>query len=501
MITNNQPPYDYLPADAIETIHATTLKVLEEFGIAFNHPDALEVLERAGAVVERETNLVKFPRALLLENIARAPAEFRLYARNPAHNVIIGGNHIVCAPVYGPPNVHDLDRGRREATMEDFRNFVKLAQVTPEIHNAGGTVVEPSDEPQDTRHLDMVYALLKYSDKTFMGSVMSAENANDTIELASIVFGGRDVLAQKPAIISLINVNSPRLYDTRMLDALLTYVRACQPVIITPFILAGAMSPVALGGTLVQQNAEALAGITLAQLVKPGAPVVYGSFLSNSDMQSGSPCFGTPESAAALLVSAQLARKYRLPFRSGGGLTASKIPDGQAMYEATLGLFPTFLAGTNFVLHAAGWLESGLVSSYEKFVMDVELVRMMQVFLKGIALDEEGLALDAFAEIGPGGYFFGAQHTLRHFRDAFYRPLIGDVQNFQRWEQRGAKSADQRANEIWKKWLSEYQEPPMERGTDEALREYVVKRRAEIDASRSTDPVGPTSIQSSILPR
>ncbi len=482
MFTNNQSKYEYLPADAIETIHQTSLKVLEQYGIEFNHPEALDVLERAGATLDRDTNLVKFPRELVMENIAKAPPQFALHARNPKNDVILGGNYMVLAPMYGSPFVHDLDHGRRDATLEDFRNFVKLAQVTPQIHCAGGTVVEPGDEPQDTRHLDMVYSLIKYSDKTFMGSVTSAANAHDTIEMAAILFGGKEIIAEKPGVLALVNVNSPRVYDTRMLDALLEYSKARQPVIITPFILAGAMSPVALGGTLVQQNAEALAGITLTQLVNPGTPVVYGSFLSNTDMQSGSPAFGTPESAAGLFVSAQMARKYHLPFRSGGGLTASKLPDAQSMWEAVMGFWPTFLAGTNFVLHAAGWLESGLVSSYEKFVMDVEILRMMEVFLRGIPLDEEGLALDAFDEVAPGGHFLGAAHTMRHYRDAFFRPVTADLQNFERWQQKGAKSADMRANELWKKWLSKYEPPPLDPAIEEELREYMVKRKAAINA-------------------
>lgn len=485
MITNTAPKYEYLPNEDIEKIHDTSMRVLEEFGIAFNHDEAVDILERAGCEVDRDAlpaPLVKFPREFVMEQIAKAPAEFAIHARNPKHDIIMGGNHMVLAPVYGPPNVQDLDKGRREATLEDFCNFVKLAQHLPDLHNAGGVVCEPNDEPQETRHLDMIYSLLTLSDKTFMGNVVSAENAQDTLELASIVFGGREKLAEKPVMLSLVNVNSPRLYDTRMLDALLNYARARQPLIITPFILAGAMSPVAVGGTLVQQNAEALAGITLTQLVSPGTPVVYGSFLSNSDMQSGSPAFGTPESAAALFVSGQLARKYKLPFRSGGGLTSSKVADGQAMWEATMTYWPTFLACTNFVLHAAGWLESGLTSSYEKFAMDIEVVRMMNVFLGGIALDEEGLALDAFAEVGPGGYFFGAAHTMRHFRDAFYRPLISDVQNYTRWEQKGAETADVRANRVWKKWLKEYEKPPMDEGMEEELREYVAKRKLEIMA-------------------
>ncbi len=483
MITHTAPKYEYLPSEDIEKIHDTTMRVLEEFGIAFNHDEAVDILERAGCEVDRDAlpaPLVKFPREFVLEQIAKAPREFTIHARNPANDIVMGGNHMVLAPVYGPPNVQDLDKGRREATIEDFRNFVKLAQVVPDMHNAGGVVCEPNDEPQPTRHLDMIFSLLTLSDKTFMGNVVSAENANDTIEMAAMVFGGREKIAQDPVLLALVNVNSPRLYDTRMLDSLVTYARARQPLIITPFILAGAMSPVAVGGTLVQQNAEALAGITLTQLLNPGTPVVYGSFLSNSDMQSGSPAFGTPESAAALFVSAQLARKYKLPFRSGGGLTSSKVADGQAMWEATMTFWPTFLACTNFVLHAAGWLESGLVSSYEKFVMDVEVVRMMQVFLGGIALDKEGLALDAFEEIGPGGYFFGAAHTMRHFRDAFYRPLIADVQNYVRWEQKGAETADVRANRVWKKWLKEYQQPAMDEGIAEGLREYVARRKEEI---------------------
>ncbi|TAH53508.1 MAG: trimethylamine methyltransferase [Chloroflexota bacterium] len=480
MITNTAPKYEYLPREDIEFIHETTMRVLEEFGIAFNHDEAVDILERAGCEVDRDAlpaPLVKFSREFVMEQLAKAPAEFTIHARNPKNNIVMGGNHMVLAPVYGPPNVQDLDKGRREATLEDFRNFVKLAQVVPDMHNAGGVVCEPNDEPQETRHLDMISSLLTLSDKTFMGNVVSAENANDTLEMASIVFGGREKIAQDPVLLALVNVNSPRLYDTRMLDSLVTYARARQPLIITPFILAGAMSPVAVGGTLVQQNAEALAGIALTQLINPGTPVVYGSFLSNSDMQSGSPAFGTPESCAGLFVSAQLARKYKLPFRSGGGLTSSKVADGQAMWEATMTFWPTFLACTNFVLHAAGWLESGLVSSYEKFVMDVEIVRMMQVFLRGIALDQEGLALDAFAEIGPGGYFFGAEHTMRHFRDAFYRPLIADVQNYVRWEQKGAETADVRANRVWKKWLNEYEKPAMDQGVEEELREYVTKRK------------------------
>jgi trimethylamine--corrinoid protein Co-methyltransferase len=483
---NTLPKFEYLDGEAIELIHERSLRFLEELGLEFNHPDALAILEAAGAeMVDREAGLVRLPRELVLRSVAQAPAEFTVHARNPDHDAVLGGDHIVTAPVYGPPFVHDLDNGRRGAVLEDFRNFVRLAQVTPQIKNAGGTVVEPEDEPQETRHLDMVYSLLSLSDKTFMGSVTSAANAQDTVDMAALVFGGHAAIAARPVLIALVNVNSPRRYDTRMLEALLVYARARQPVIVTPFILAGAMSPVALGGTLIQLNAEALAGITLAQLVNPGTPVVYGSFLSNTDMQSGSPCFGTPESAMGLFVSAQLARRYHLPYRSGGGLTSSKLPDAQAAYEAAMGFWPTFLAGTNFVLHAAGWLESGLVASYEKFVLDVEVLRMMEQFLAGIPLDDEGLAWDAHQEVAPGGHFLGAEHTMRHFRTAFYRPLVSDLMNFERWQQKGGYAADVRANAIWKKWLLDYAQPPMDPGLDEALRDFIARRKGEINAANA----------------
>jgi trimethylamine--corrinoid protein Co-methyltransferase len=482
MIINPLPHFEYLPAEDIETIHQYSLKLLAELGLEFLHPEAVALLEAAGAeVVNRETGHLRLPRELVLDNIAKAPSEFTLYARNPANNVVLGGRNIVCAPMYGSPFVHSLDEGRRGAVLKDFQNFVKLAQVTPQIHCAGGTVVEPEDEPQETRHLDMVYTLMTLSDKTYMGSVTSAANGRDTIEMAALAFGGKEAIAKKPVLLALVNVNSPRRYDTRMLEALLEYAKARQAVIVTPFILAGAMSPVALGGTLIQQNAEALAGVALTQLVNSGTPVIYGSFLSNTDMQSGSPAFGTPESAKALFVSAQLARRYHLPFRSGGGLTSSKLPDAQAAYEATMGYWPTFLAGTNFVLHAAGWLESGLVSSYEKFVLDVEQLRIMEQFFTGIPLDEEGIAWDAHVEVAPGGHFLGAEHTMRHFRTAFYRPLVSDLTNYERWHQKGALSADQRASRLWKKWLMDYEQPPVDPGVDESLREFIKRRKVEIN--------------------
>ena len=484
MLINKLPRFNYLPDEGIELIHEKSLVVLEKHGLEFTHPEAVAALEAAGAeVADRDTGLVRLPRELVLQSIAKAPASFPMQARNPAHDVIIGGDHMVLAPMYGSPFVHDLETGkRRDASLADFQNFARLACMTPQIHNTGGTLVEPEDTDLDTRHLDMVYSLIKYSDKTFMGSVTSAANARDTVELAAILFGGHKAIRQKPAVISVINVNSPRRYDTRMLESMLEYVKAGQPVLVTPFSSAGAMSPAAMGGTLVQVNAEVLAGVTLAQVVNPGAPVVYGAFLMITDMQSGSPALGTPETAAGHFVNAQLARRYNLPYRAGGVLNCSKLPDAQAFFEGMMSLWPTYLAGTNFVLHAAGWLEAGLVASFEKFVIDVELLRMMERFLDGIALDDEGLAMDTLDEVGPGGHFFGAAHTLRHYKTAFYRPIISDLMAYERWQQKGAKTAVQRANELCKKWLAAYEEPALDPGIDEGLRDYIARRKEAIKA-------------------
>jgi trimethylamine--corrinoid protein Co-methyltransferase len=327
----------------------------------------------------------------------------------------------------------------------------------------------------------MVYSHLRWTDKPFMGSVISAENARDTIEMASIVFGGREKIEKTPAVISLINVNSPLRYDDRMLGALLDYSDAGQPVIVTPFLMAGAMSPMGLAGTVAQQTAEALAGIALVQLIRPGTPSVYGSFLTNTDMQSGSPAFGTPESAMGILASAQMARHYNLPFRGGGALTSSKAPDAQAAYESMMCMWPTILGRVNFVLHAAGWLESALLASYEKFIIDVEQLRMFEwILTRGLPVDEEGMAMDALREVGPGGHFLGAEHTLRNYRTGFYRPWISSTENFDRWNRFGARTADVVAAEKWKQVLAEYPDPGIDPGVDEALQEFMTRRRKEI---------------------
>jgi trimethylamine---corrinoid protein Co-methyltransferase len=393
--------------------------------------------------------------------------------------VHIGGDHMVFASVYGPPFVREGDT-RRDATMADFENFVKLSQSFPELDSPGGTIVEPNDTPLDSRHLDMVYALQTLSDKPYMGSVTSGPNAADTIAMGEILFGGAEAIERTPASVSLINVNSPLRFDDRMLAALHEYVKANQAVIVTPFLLMGAMSPVSIPATLVQQMAEALAGIALTQLIRPGAPVIFGSFLSNTDMQSGSPSFGTPESAIGLLCTGQIARRFGLPFRSGGGLNASQTTDAQAAYEALMTLLPTFLAGTNYVMHSAGWLEGGLVSCYEKFIVDIELLRMLRHEFTPLEIDEESLAFGAHEEVGAGGHFLGAMHTLERFRECFYRPLLSSTENFDRWQRNGGRDAAERASEIWRKTLEEYEQPPIDDAVDAQLREYVTRRRAEL---------------------
>jgi trimethylamine--corrinoid protein Co-methyltransferase len=326
----------------------------------------------------------------------------------------------------------------------------------------------------------MVYALQTLSDKPYMGSVTSGPNAEDTIRMGEILFGGREAIEATPASLSLINVNSPLRYDDRMLSALVAYAKANQATVITPFLLMGAMSPVSIPATLAQQMAEALAGIALTQLIRPGCPVVFGSFLSNTDMQSGSPSFGTPESAIGLLCTGQIARRFGLPFRSGGAMTSSQTADAQGAYEALMTMLPTFLAGTNYVMHSAGWLEGGLVSSYEKFIVDIELLRMLKHEFTPLEIDEESLAFGAHQEVGSGGHFLGAMHTLERFRECFYRPLLSSTENFDRWSKNGGQDAAERASHIWRATLDEYQEPPMDDGVKAELQEYVTRRRAEL---------------------
>jgi len=477
VFVNKMPRYEILSEEAMDVLDRGWRRIVTELGVEFLLDEALDEFRKAGQQVDGQN--VKLDPEFILEQVAKAPREFDIQARNPQHTVHIGGDHMVFASVYGPPFVREGDV-RRDATMADFENFVKLSQSFPQLDSPGGTIVEPNDRPLDSRHLDMVYALQTLSDKPYMGSVTSGPNAADTIAMGEILFGGREAIERTPASISLINVNSPLRFDDRMLGAMVEYVRAAQPVVITPFLLMGAMSPVSIPATLVQQMAEALAGIALTQLIRPGAPVVFGSFLSNTDMQSGSPSFGTPESGIGLLCTGQIARRFGLPFRSGGGLNASQTADAQSAYEALMTMLPTFLAGTNYVMHSAGWLEGGLVSCYEKFIIDIEILRMLKHEFTPLEVDEASLAFGAHEEVGAGGHFLGAMHTLERFRDCFYRPLLSSTENFDRWTRKGGRDATERAGEIWRRTLEEYEQPPVDEAVDAQLREYVTRRRAEL---------------------
>jgi trimethylamine---corrinoid protein Co-methyltransferase len=477
MFVNNMPRYEILSPEAMDVLDRGWRRIVSEIGIEFLKPEALDLFRQAGQKVE-ENNVFLDP-DFILEQVAKAPREFDIQARNPANNVHIGGNHMVFSSVYGPPFVREGDT-RRDGTLADYRNFAKLAQSFSAIDSVGGVVAEPNDAPLDSRHLDMLYATMTLTDKIYMGNVVSGVNARDTIAMGEILFGGRESIEQTPASISLINCNSPLRWDDRMLDAQFEYSAANQPVVLTPFLLMGAMSPVTIPATLVQQMAEALSGIALSQLIRPGAPVVFGSFLSNIDMQSGSPQFGTPESGIGLLCTGQIARHFNLPFRAGGGLNSSQMPDAQAAYESLMTMMPTFLAGTNFVMHSAGWLEGGLVSCFEKYIIDVQVLEMLQHEFTPLQIDEDALAFGAHEEVGHGGHFLGAMHTMERFRTCFYRPWLSSSENFERWTRNGSKDTAARATEIYQAKLEEYEAPPLDDAIREQLEDYVIRRRAEL---------------------
>ena len=477
MFRNRMPRYEVLSADAIQTLDDGWRRLLTEVGVEFMSDRALDLFRGAGQKVQ--DNTVFLDPEFVLEQVAKAPAEFDIQARNPANTVHIGGDAMAFGAVYGPPFVREGEV-RRDATMDDFRNFTKLAQGFSVLDSAGGVICEPNDAPLDSRHLDMTYELMSLTDKIFMGNVVSGPNAVDTLAMCDILFGGRESIEQTPATISLINCNSPLRWDDRMLDAQFEYTAAAQPVILTPFLLMGAMSPVTIPAALVQQIAEALSGIALSQLIRPGAPVVFGSFLSNIDMQSGSPTFGTPESAMGLLCTGQIARHFGLPFRTGGGLTSSQVPDAQAGYEALMTMLPTFLAGANWVMHSAGWLEGGLVAGYEKFIVDAQIVEMLQHEFTPLEIDEESMAFGAHEEVGHGGHFLGAEHTMERFRTCFYRPFLNSSDNYERWMRGGGVDTAGRAGAIWRKRLEDYEQPPLDEGIRAELQEYVTRRRAEL---------------------
>lgn len=469
------PLFQPLDEEALSIVERNADLVLEEIGIEFRgDPEALELWNQAGADVKGER--VHLPGGLCRELLASAPKQFRQHARNPKRSVEIGGENTVFVPVYGPPFVRDLEGGRRYATIEDFRNFVKLAYMHPNMHHSGGTVCEPTDIPVNKRHLDMIYSHIRYSDLPFMGSVTHPLRADDSVEMARIVFG-KEFVDENCVLVSLINANSPLVYDETMLGALKAYARAGQATLISPFVLSGAMAAVTIVGALTQILAEALAGMAFAQLCRKGTPVIFGTFASSMSMQSGAPTFGTPEPALVLYGMAQLARRVGVPFRSGGSLAGSKIPDAQAAYESAQTLLPTILAGVNFVLHSAGWLEGGLVSSYEKFIMDADQLGMMQRMCEGIDVSENGQALDAMREVGPGNHFLGSAHTLANFETAFYRSRIADNNSFEQWLAEGELRTEDRAARLCKQMLDSYEAPPIDAGIDEALLEFMQRKK------------------------
>lgn len=480
-ILRNIPTYDILGEEGLQQIEAGADRILSEVGIDFrDDPAALDLWKRAGAEVNGLR--VRFPPGMLREVLKSAPATFTQHARNPANSVQIGGRSVVFSPAYGSPFVMDLDRGRRFGTLQDFENLIKLAQSSPWFHHSGGTICEPTDIPVNKRHLDMIYAHIRLSDRPFMGSVTAEERSEDSIEMARLTFGA-DFVDQNCVILGNVNVNSPLVWDGTMTRSLRAYARANQAAVIVPFILGGAMGPVTNAGAIAQSLAETMAGCALTQLERKGAPVIFGNFLSSTALRSGSPTFGTPEPAIGSMVVGQLARRLGLPLRCSGNFTTSKLPDAQAMTEGTMSMLAAIHCGANFILHSAGFLDGLLSMSYEKFILDADLCGALHTYLDGVKIDENQLALDAFTEVGPGNHFFGSAHTLANYQTAYWESETADNRPFEQWEAEGSADAATRANRIWKERLQEYQAPPLDPGIDESLRDYIdIKKTGVADA-------------------
>jgi trimethylamine---corrinoid protein Co-methyltransferase len=471
---------EVLSADQIEAIHLTSLRILEDLGIEVMSPGALAVLRAAGADVDLANRMVRMDRALVESALKSAPESFDLTPRNAGKRVTMGANHINFGLVAGPPNVHDCERGRRPGNHRDYCDFIRLAQFFNAIHLIGNQVCAPVELPSNSRHLDTYQANLLYSDQVFHCTAIGAGRALDGIRMMAIARGlSLDQIRESPGVITIISVNSPRRFDEAMSDGLLAMAQHGQAVVITPFTLMGAMAPVTLAAALAQQNAEALFGVALAQMVRPGTPVMYGAFTSNVDMRSGAPAFGTPENAKANIASGQLARRYRLPYRTSNA-SASNAADAQGAYETEMSLWGAIMGHGNLVYHAAGWQEGGLTASFEKLVLDVEMLQMMIEFLKPIAVNEQELGFDAIKGVATGGHFFGEPHTMKRYEHAFYRPLVSNWQNYENWQLGGAQDATQRATGLWKQALKEYEEPAMDPAIREELGAYVAQRRAEI---------------------
>ena len=472
------PTYELLDEAALDRLEAHADWILDEIGIEIRgDEEAVELFRAAGARVEGER--VRFDPGLARSLCATAPAEFAMHGRDDRHTVTVGGDNVVFSPAYGSPFVSDLDGGRRYATLEDFENLVKLTYASPWLQHSGGTVCEPVDVPVNKRHLDMVYAHLRWSTKPFMGGVTSPERAEDSIAMARIAFGA-DRLEEHCVIQGNINVNSPLVFDDVMTGALKAYARANQGNVISPFIIGGAMGPVTQPALIAQAHAETMVGIGLAQLVRPGSPVVYGSFLTTMDLKSGAPTFGTPEAVLATYAMGQLSRRLGLPLRCGGHYTASKVADAQAMLESADAMGASIFAGANFVHQAAGWLEGGLVTGYEKFVMDAEHLGMLTRRMQGLVVDDDSLAAEGYREAGPGVAHLGTAHTLAHFEHANFDSMLVDTNSFEQWTEDGGRDMGQRANELWKRMLADYEPPDIDAAVDAELRAFMAERKGAV---------------------
>ena len=473
-------PFEIVSADQIEAIHQASLRVLSEQGMEILDATARQLLHDRGATVTGEC--VRFDPGMIEELVALAPDRVTVHARNPAHNVTLAPGNICNTAVGGPAFATCLDHGRRSANFADMQNFSRLIQMLNVIHMEGGGAVEPTDLPPETRHLDMYRAFITLTDKAWSGYALGGFRAEDGIDMAAIAMGvDRDTLCERPALLTVINSNSPLRLDGPMSEGLMAYAAAGQPFAATPFTLAGAMAPATVAGASVQQNAEALAMVALAQCVRRGTPVIYGGFTSNVDMKTGAPAFGTPEYAQAVLIGCQLARRYGLPYRTSN-VTSSNSPDAQAAWESMMSLWAAYLGQASIVKQGAGWLEGGLCASYEKFILDAEMLQMMQAFVQPPAMDEAAFGIEAMADVGPGGHFFGTAHTLERYENAFYAPLVSDWRNYETWSEDGSPGAAQHANRIWKQLLAEYQEPPLDPAIREELDAFVERRKVEIES-------------------
>lgn len=482
-VQNPYAPVEVLSEDQVETIIDTALHVLATQGIRFLEPASRKLMQKAGADVDEAEQIVKFDPDLVREQLQQAPESFELRARNPQRDLTVGGNTIIFGSVGGPAFCSDLDNGRRPGTYAEMCDYLRVIQSLNVIQQEGGGPFEAMDLPGETRHLDLYLAQIRLLDKNWQAYALGRERTIDAIEMSCLSLGvDREELAKKPAVLAIINTNSPMQLDKPMTEAVFELAAANQACCITPFTLAGSMSPATMAGTLMQQTAEVLAVATLAQVVRPGAPIIYGSFASNVDMQSGAPALGTPEYAKAAQASGQIARALKIPFRSSN-TTVSNCLDGQAAIESQMSLWGSVMGHANLVNHAAGWLEGGLTASFEKLVIDAEMLQMMADYLRPIEVNDDELAVDAIAEVGPGGHHFGTSHTLARYETAFYAPLLSIRQNFEAWKEAGSIDIASRANTMWKQLLAEYEQPYLDPAIEEALVAYVEQRKQILSAA------------------